>query len=418
MIKLGPESLVAFIGSMNCMPMAYAYALKKRGYSCVYFVDSPQSNTLCRPECFYPELSYPYPDWVKEFIQRSQILVALFPRYFAYQYLKRIKKFFKRLPDCYVLNGYFVALGPYLPKGSKVVSLSHGSDLDVWANLAHAPRLYDSIRKRSIFPYLPSVLGLRVLKTVVRRQFKGFAQAHEVVYFPRGFSAMGDQVLDLLSKKSTKFVPRYDISFEVLEKPPVVKDIPGQPMRIFSGVRFAFKTFPDGDLGAAKGNDIIIAGLAKYFQRHNRNIQINFIEKGEDVAIAKSACSAAGLDPVVKWHQPMSFKELLGHYAGADVCFDQLGQHWIGQGMFSMGLGIPLIANASAPVRCGLWPANNPICNAVDSDQVCAWLVRLENKEFRDETGKRSREFARQYFDAESTLRRIFDLETGGKSRI
>ena len=41
---------------------------------------------------------------------------------------------------------------------------------------------------------------------------------------------------------------------------------------IFSGVRFLYRSFPGGNDEYAKGNDLIIRGLAKYYKK-NRNIE-------------------------------------------------------------------------------------------------------------------------------------------------
>lgn len=71
-ITLDRQHVVAFLGSMNAMPMAYAHALKKLGYSCLYFVDVPRRVPLCRPENFFPDISYPYPHWIQEIILPSQ----------------------------------------------------------------------------------------------------------------------------------------------------------------------------------------------------------------------------------------------------------------------------------------------------------------------------------------------------------
>ena len=58
-IEIDKTHLIVFLGTMNAMPMMYAWELKKLGYRVLYFVDRPQSDTLSRPENHFPEISYP-----------------------------------------------------------------------------------------------------------------------------------------------------------------------------------------------------------------------------------------------------------------------------------------------------------------------------------------------------------------------
>jgi len=60
-------------------------------------------------------------------------------------------------------------------------------------------------------------------------------------------------------------------------------------------------------------------------------IKVHFVEKGEDLHYAKERelCKKLGLENVVIWHKEMPFKDLLALYRDSDICFDQLGDHWI-----------------------------------------------------------------------------------------
>lgn len=100
-VRLDKNKLVVFLGSMNAMPMMYAIELRKMGYDVLYFVDVSRNDALCRPENHYPEIQFPYPPWIIELRLPSQLLLALFPRFFAwiYRYLVKIKA--KKDVGCY-----------------------------------------------------------------------------------------------------------------------------------------------------------------------------------------------------------------------------------------------------------------------------------------------------------------------------
>ena len=409
-IKLSHDKAIVFMGTMNAMPMMYAMELKKQGYEVLYFVDVPQKDTLSRPENHFPGISYPYPSWIVEAVLPSQILLALFPWLFSIYFQRKIKNIINKEVGCFFLNGFFSSLALFLKKGSSKVILSHGSDLDVWAYKKGAAALVSSFAKRSFFRYLPRSISSFLIKKIIDNQYDGMLHANAVFYFPQGFNSAGDEVICALSEEGVNYVPRYDISFEpLLEQCREYKSQNG-PMEIFSGVRFTFKTFPDGNSGYGKGNDVIIEGIAKFYKIH-RDIRVNFVEKGEDVELAKEMCHTLGLDDVVTWHKEMSFKNLLGLYMSSDVCFDQVGAHWVGAiGGYALWLGKPLIANPEFAIKYGIWPEHNPICAAKSSDEICNWLIKLQDEVFRKLISDESKEFVEKNMGPLGAIERAFDL--------
>ncbi len=180
-------------------------------------------------------------------------------------------------------------------------------------------------------------------------------------------------------------------------------------LEIFSGVRFLFETFPNGNSGYNKGNDLIIKGLALYYSR-NKNIRIHFVRKGEDVDAARALCKKLGIDAAVVWHDEMKLSDMLALYEASDICFDQVGAHWIGAvGGYALWLGKPLIANDASLVNSGVWPSENPICSANTAQAICDWLVKLENTDLRREVSEESKRFVEAHMMPGSVLNKLFD---------
>jgi glycosyltransferase involved in cell wall biosynthesis len=397
---------------MNAMPMMYALELRQRGYEIVYLVDVPRANQLSRPEHHFEQIQYPYPNWVVEFVIPSQILASLFPRTMAGLVKRVVRRATRRNIGCYILNGYFISLGPYLGGSADLVALSHGSDLDVWANEDGAEVLADAFRNRSIFKYMPTALAKWCIRLIVRRQFRALTKMSAVMYFPRGFNHEGDRVLDRLAEKGVRHVPRYDISFEPLKGQPrdLREGAESSTIEVFSGVRFLFETFPDGNKGYCKGNDVIIRGLGRYYKEH-KDIRVHFVEKGEDVARAKELCREHGLESAVIWHKEMPLRELLRLYIASDICFDQVGPNWIGAiGGYALYLGRPLIANPGPAVKAGIWPADNPICAASSEHEIYEWLLRLRDPMVRRHIAEKSKAFVEEFMGPNKALNELFTL--------
>ena len=95
-IDLNEDGIIIFLGTMNAMPMHYAMELRKLNQEVVYFVDEKKENTLHRPEChFKNSISYPYPDWIIEFIIPSKLLISIFPQFFKFILLKSLPNKYK-----------------------------------------------------------------------------------------------------------------------------------------------------------------------------------------------------------------------------------------------------------------------------------------------------------------------------------
>lgn len=114
----------------------------------------------------------------------SQMLVAQFPRMYARLLRAKAKQVYGTEPSCYVLNGFHIAMAPYL-KGRKV-ALSHGSDLEVWADRRQSDSLARRFRHHSIFRPLPAAVSEPMIRQVVERQYRGFLDCETVIYFLEG----------------------------------------------------------------------------------------------------------------------------------------------------------------------------------------------------------------------------------------
>ena len=409
-IPLDKNKSIIFMGSMNALPMVYALEMKKYGYEVIYLVDAPQKDTLSRPENHYPSIHYPYPDWIVEWTLPLQIILLLNPKLFAWLLKKIIKKHTKKDVGCYVLNGFFISLSPYLPKAT-FVSLSHGSDLDVWANLNNISELREGIFQSKLMKAIPKVAQTYLIKNFILKQKKGFQHSDFLLYLPPGFNETGDKIIAELQTQGVTYIQRFHTSFAPLRDQSREYKKNNSTLQIFSGVRFLYKSFPRGNRGYNKGNDIIIEGLAKYY-KVNPDIKIDFVEKGTDLESAKLLCKKLGIESVITWHKEMPFYDLLTLYQQADICFDQVGDHWMGAiGVYALWLGKPVITNEKRFIGSEFWPDESPVCSASNSDEVYQWLCKLSDSVERKRVSIASRLFADQYLDIENFPNAVFQLK-------
>lgn len=390
----------AFIGNMNAMPMTYALALRAAGWKVEYFVDTPRSDLLSRPEYKFPHLGYPYPGWVIERRVRSPSMAALLPRFVFRDIVKVLRR-----ADVVFASGLFLPFVRFLPPEQPVIFVSHGSDLEGWSDEQNIEQL------AGVFtPRMGRMLAVWFVRQVVRRMVAGLRRASAIVTFPPGLSPYADQVLArALAGAKMRRIPRYDISFADLpdaprpEPPPVL-------LRIVCGTRHTFRAHSGISEIENKGTDLIIRGLGRYNRSQGKAFEVHFFEKGRDIDEAKRLCREEGIDSFVVWHSELPFHEYVELHKSCHIAIDQLGSHWIGTGMYAMYMGMPLIANSRRDVLEGFWGEQSPICHAESADDVAAWLHTLEDPPTREKIGEASRCFAIRHFADTHTASAILNF--------
>jgi len=409
-IKLEKEAgPIVFLGTMNAMPMMYAWELKSKGYEVIYFVDVSTSDTLSRPENHFSNIEYPYPNWIVEITLKTQFIVPFTHRIIRKLIRYRISQLSSKQPQLYVLNGFFISLAPYY-ENSQTIALSHGADLNPWADIEKKEEIAKRFQNISFLKHVPSYLSKALVKKAIHNQYEGFLKSDLAVYFPIGFDSRGDQLVKKLEHRGINTYRRYDVSFDPLRNASRKFKKESKNLVIFSGVRFCFLKGKGERFELSKGNDHIINGLARYYQE-NKNIEVHFVEKGVHLQAAKELCDNSGLSPVITWHKEMEFYKLLKLYEQSDICFGQVGNHWISAiGAYALYLGKPLIANDNSAVSSGLWPENNPVIRASNPEEVYNALKVLEPEKVRETVSLQSKDFAEKYFSVDKFMNEVFDM--------
>jgi glycosyltransferase involved in cell wall biosynthesis len=391
---------IGFIGSMNAMPMTYALKFRRDGFDVRYVVESGRDNYLMRPEYqFRGEIGYPYPDWVLEIPWPNNLRHhATLP----YSNRAVIQAMHDR--DVIFLNDYGIALAPWMPEQALCVALSSGGDIDVWCQWGLAFRRAYNGRRKWAYPLR---LPLELWRT--RLQRRGLSHCRTICYFPRGLNPIGDRLISELCGPDAeqRTIERYDMDFAAAgaRRAP----IPRRELSvILVPVRFHLLPMP-GNEGEHKGNEKILRALARY-RRRRPSIRVHLFDKGPkaDLELAHRLCRELGLDNCVTWHQPVSLSQLLDMYEQADVCIDQVGNHWMGAiGFHALYMGRPLIANARPDVFKRQWGDNTPILQATTEDEIFDHLIRCEDLDFRERVAADGHRFAVEHLEAEGVYQRI-----------
>ncbi|MCP9758454.1 hypothetical protein EGI20_03880 [Aquitalea sp. S1-19] len=383
------------------MPMHYAKRFKADGYSVTYIVDVPPENKLSRPEHQFKEINFPYPEWIIDLRTGNHAVRALSPRLFFSKIIDAAKDH-----DVYFLTDFSISLAPYLPNNSIKILLPHGTDFDLWS-LDSGP---DKIATTGRFKKF-SLLKKTLADAIKCNMQRGVRYSNCIVYYPQGFNNEADKQLEILSNEFNieTSIRRYDVSFDIFNDTPTTpKKNHSRPFKIISPVRFDFSN-KNTALGIYnKGNDNIINGISIFLKNTNADIEIVFFNKGQDLELAKIISKNLGIDQYITWKDPVTLPELLEIYFESDVCFDQVGTHWIGAvGAYALYAGLPLIANASQFDR-------SPIFHASTAEEVCSQLETIYENfyqiELTNEFKTNSRDFAERTFSIKSTYNKLKDF--------
>jgi hypothetical protein len=399
-INLKKDGIILFLGNMNAMPMMYALELKKLKQEVIYFVDCKKEETLHRPENHFKSIKYPYEDWIIEINLLSHLLISMFPKLFKNYILHKLPINYqgKKIKAIF-FGGNYISLATYFSEVKTKLILSYGADLEYLCNKSLINEMTNEYTHKSFTKYLNKPTVKYIIRNIIEKNFKGAIKCNYVLFFPKGFSKKGDYVLEELSKYNVEYIERsndmYLDDFLGYSKKQRIED---NVINIMCAVRFHFDV--DANSEENKGNDIIIRGLAKYIKnRRNKTININFFEKGPDVQKAKQICIDEGIEKNIIWNKETSLDELLNMYESSDVCFDQVGNNWLGAiGIFAIILGIPLITNIDKTEN------KPPVLNAKTIDEIYNSLLLLENKDLYNKISLSSSKFAKDNFTPMNAL--------------
>ena len=148
-----------------------------------------------------------------------------------------------------------------------------------------------------------------------------------------------------------------------------------------------------------------IGNFLKVNKIQTGEVEIIFFNKGEDLAAAKTLCQQQGLTPFIQWKPQVSVEELNNYFEYCDVAFDQLGEQWVGAGLFSMLTGRPLIANGRPEIFDKILNESSPVCQATTEEEVESWLTQLyHNRNLVTEIGLASRAYVLRHYDVAHTV--------------
>ena len=414
---------IGFIGNQNNYPFMLARGLRRRGHEVRVVID--QEHPLDRPESRYRDVSYPYPDWIRE-VPSVQMADVVF-------HMDRWKAALDFVSDCdaLVLNkwGYDAATRLPIP----AFCLTTGGDVEFWSNPDAAEQFAcaiddqdpanDWMRRAMALEHLdwPSLSGVidaapgpvrraflkHLFRRFVARQRAGLSRAVGISGLPDGVSSA---MASVLRSCRAPGVPRLhllmaDIDWIVPQPPPVNKTL-----RLFNAARVLWqRPFPPlvGEW-ESKGTDVILKGIAQWHQRTGQAIEVRLVAKGLSVDATKALIAALGIQHLVSWRPELTQAEVFDEYVRADIVTEQCGSHVLGMAGFeAMAAGRPVIANGRPDLYNALPSGPFPVAQAATPDEVAAQLHRLTDPVERAKVGAAGRRFVEEHLSVDSAARQV-----------
>lgn len=401
---------ICFLGNMNNFPFGIAKEFKKKNYNVTQFIDVPEGYLLDRPESEDKNFINNYPDWIVDLklndFEKRRVFYFLFPSIFYAGLFKKINQY-----DVIFLNGNWIKFGKYIPKNKLVIGLLAGSEVD-GADKSQLPKLIlSATQKGKLQKFIPKFLYKWLHSRLIQLQRDGIKRLNVVNYYLPEIYPFGDSIINEIKKdqKYSRIILRgFDTSlFEYIEP-----DIKKKDFVILNITRFYFTKIVIEN----KRNDIMIRGIARFIKENNitGNLKIIFFEKGIDLYLAKKMCHDLGIAKFINWLSPVSVEELIPYFAECHVAFDQLGEHWVGGGLFSMLTGRPLIACSRSDIYEKYVGEKMPVCEAINEDQVSEWLTKIySNRNLAEELGLASRNYVLKHYDINHNMKfYIKEIET------
>lgn len=388
---------IGFLGNTNNFPFMLARAFRRAGHDVVSIVN--RKENLHRPEFRYSDITYPYPEWIREIIFPDE--AAFVTRSPARREALKIL----RACDFVVLND--LGTGMAADIGRPYLSLLTGADLSFYCDPASGSRVLGAMTTRNP---LKRIWGRVVWKRLLDAQRDGVRRASLVFHFARGLIPTGDALLDDLGVDDTRriFFLMADIAAIACSDPPN-----NSRLRTFCATRLTWqKPMLPGDSHLDfKGSDVMVRGLGLFHRKTSAPLDVNLVRKGRHVEETVKLVADEDLASVTTWHDEMSQADIWRQYAQAELVFEQFGDGIVAMaGLEAMASGRPVIANGRPDILEPLLGEPSPICQATEPEQVCQHLEQLtQDPEYKRALGLRSREWVERHFTPDAAARRILE---------
>lgn len=166
-------------------------------------------------------------------------------------------------------------------------------------------------------------------------------------------------------------------------------------------------TGADRVLAGLKYNDRFIRAFARYVSEGHNSLAI-VVDWGVDKEKTKDLVHELGIEKNVEFVPPMPKNRLINYYNGADVVVDHFGAHGVGLvTLEAMSCAKPVIAYVNNQYSEPVYAEAPPILNCRTEDEIYQQLLKAGDKEYRQQLGRRAREWILKYHHWEKVIDKL-----------
>lgn len=384
------------------MPTEYAIALAELEANVVHYYDAEPTDSLSNPKLRYPgiikvanlklkELKYRHPmHYIASILLHSSIIEEL------------------KSADIAILSGPAISLARFLNERCTVIAIGYGDDISAFCNPEWP---FFNFKRRSLFQRIMFGWVLFLLQRYfVCLQRRGLSSSTIYSYFVPGLDVRTDLILsNLIQSNKPRRVSRYSISTKNVPelKDSLVKKIDAR-LKVIFPVRFSSSSVMFAD----KGWRNFINYANSYIEAKKKDFEaVAFIcfNKGDQVDEAKRAIQALSIDRYFHWFDVVPFNDLYSMMNDSDVVVDQLGDQWVGVGLWGGLLGKPVICNLATSEKRDMF-RDSYFLHASNSDQFCDHLSHCESMEFIGEARRVNPLVVKERFSIEKEINQWLNL--------
>lgn len=383
---------IALIGNLANTGYIATKLLRRRGIEADLFLSSPPTSGDADPKLIDPEVEHNQPPWIHYYNLYSQSETGL----------------------PYPLRRMWNSVRYLLQNWKLTCKLSKYDLVHSFTGKLSAGPFLSSYFEHGFKPYVATATGSDLRESALMRNRMGRRMRRHFRKARLVFAGFDEINVSLFKQLRLSQVRPIFFPIDTDKWAPIAADIKkAENELIFFHPTHLDWSYEGSDRSSMKGNDRFLRAFSRYIKDGN-NASLIILDRGLDKVVTRELIQELQIEDKCEFLPEMDREGLIKYFNKADIVIDQFDVGSSGLTCLeAMSCGKPVMIYIDNKYMDIVYPDRPPVLNCSTEEEIYQQLLKVSNREYREQLGKQAREWIIKYHYWEKVINQlIFHYET------